>query len=94
MGSIELTTGVEEEKKELQERAKRWDHPFHNTVPSFPLPRKRLALWGNLDYGVAEGREEEAVGGKQGSGGGRRKGEVEGFFVLRVCLNFCGRVDL
>ncbi len=42
-----------------QETPKRWDHPFHHTVPPFPMPRKRPAPWA----------EAEAVEGAGAAGG-------------------------
>lgn len=48
-----------------EERPKRWDQPFHHSVPAFPLPRKRPAPWG----GRAAGGGEEDVGEGGGQGG-------------------------
>ena len=54
-----------------EEVVKRWDQPFHNTVPSFPLPRKRPALWDELDD-ASEGKEDGTGGAKQGREGGQK----------------------
>eukprot|EP00752_Nemacystus_decipiens_P005998 g5416.t1 len=45
-----------------REMPKRWDQPFHHTVPPFPMPRKRRNPW-------AEGGEEGAGNGADGAGG-------------------------
>ncbi|CAM9857360.1 unnamed protein product, partial [Scytosiphon promiscuus] len=34
---------------------KRWDQPFHHTVPAFPMPRKRAAPWGEAGQEVMAG---------------------------------------
>ena len=55
-----------------EDRPKRWDQPFHHTVPSFPMPRKRPAPWGDVAPGGGgegegkEGREEGFRGGERG----------------------------
>lgn len=63
---------------ESDEVVKRWDHPFHNTVPSFPLPRKRPALWDELDEDASGGKEDGAGGAKQGREGVKqgKKGSI------------------
>lgn len=47
----------------VKEMPKRWDQPFHHTVPPFPMPRKRRNPW-------AEGGAEGQVAGEGASGGG------------------------
>lgn len=78
-GGAQAAGAVGEEGSE--EVVKRWDQPFHNTVPSFPLPRKRPALWDELHEDALEGKEDGAGGAKQGRDGGQ-KGK-EGVSILR-----------